>query len=92
MHRAEAAMLEAAREADSAELTDDDGIRLRLIVAESARDCRSAVERMLDLDGASGFAVTNPLQRYWRDVAVGTRYPHLNPYLAMERYGAVLTR
>lgn len=92
VHRAEDSMLDAAREADSAELTEDDGIRLRLIVAESARDCRSAVERMLDLNGASGFVVTNPLQRYWRDVAVGTRHPHLNPYLAMERYGAVLTR
>ncbi|WP_198029048.1 acyl-CoA dehydrogenase [Actinoplanes sp. N902-109] len=55
-------------------------------LADAARDCRSAVDLMLDLHGASGFAMANPLQRFWRDVAVGSRHPHLNPYLAVERF------
>lgn len=46
---------------------------------------------MLDLHGASGFATTNVLQRFWRDVSVGSRHPHLNPYLAIEALGSALT-
>jgi hypothetical protein len=45
---------------------------------------------MLDLHGASGFNTANALQRYWRDVAVGSRHPLLNPYLVVEDYGAAL--
>ena len=45
---------------------------------------------MLDLHGASGFDVSNPLQRFWRDVTVGSRYPHLTPYLAVENLGTAL--
>ncbi|KDN21739.1 acyl-CoA dehydrogenase family protein [Amycolatopsis rifamycinica] len=88
--RAEKTMLEVAREAGSAELSPADGPRLRMSLADAGRDCRSAVERMLDLHGASGFATSNVLQRFWRDVAVGSRHPHLNPYLAVENLGAAL--
>jgi hypothetical protein len=31
------------------------------------------------------------LQRFWRDVAVASRHPQLNPYLAVEGYGMALT-
>ena len=72
-------------------LTAADHVRLQAELADAARDCRSAVELMLDLNGTSGFAVSNPLQRYWRDVAVASRHPHLNPYLATERFGAALS-
>jgi alkylation response protein AidB-like acyl-CoA dehydrogenase len=88
--RAEKTMLEVAREAGSTELSPADGPRLRMALADAGRDCRSAVERMLDLHGASGFATSNVLQRFWRDVAVGSRHPHLNPYLAMENLGTAL--
>lgn len=47
---------------------------------------------MLDLHGSSGFHMSNPLQRFWRDVAVGSRHPHLNPYLAVERSGSLLAQ
>jgi alkylation response protein AidB-like acyl-CoA dehydrogenase len=47
--------------------------RLRLELATAAQECRQAVEKLLDLHGASGFTQDNPLQRFWRDVAVGTR-------------------
>ncbi len=89
--RAERTMLEVAREASSAELSPVDGPRLRRALADAGQDSRAAVERMLDLHGASGFATTNVLQRCWRDVAVGSRHPHLNPYLAVENLGVALT-
>ena len=90
--RAERTMLSVAATIDAGtELTDLDGSRLHLNLTEAARDCRAAVERMLDLHGASGFRKSNPLQRFWRDVAVGSRHPHLNGYLAMEGYGKTLT-
>jgi alkylation response protein AidB-like acyl-CoA dehydrogenase len=88
--RAENTMLEVAREASSAELSPVDGPRLRMALADAGQDCRTAVERMLDLHGASGFATSNPLQRFWRDTAVGSRHPHLNPYLAVENLGTAL--
>ncbi|GAA1560030.1 acyl-CoA dehydrogenase family protein [Kribbella lupini] len=91
VNRAENTLLEVAREADAAELSAVDGPRLRMALADAGQDCRAAVERMLDLHGASGFATSNALQRFWRDVAVGSRHPHLNPYLAVENFGTSLT-
>jgi alkylation response protein AidB-like acyl-CoA dehydrogenase len=87
VNRAERTMTAVARAADSGAATAADGARLHMDLADAGRDCRAALERMLDLHGAAGFAATNPLQRYWRDVAVGSRHPHLNPYLAVENYG-----
>jgi alkylation response protein AidB-like acyl-CoA dehydrogenase len=87
VERAEAGMIAVAREADSTALSQKDSPRLHMVLADAARDCRAAVERMLDLHGASGFRTGNVLQRFWRDVAVGSRHPHLNPYLAVENLG-----
>jgi len=64
--------------------------RWQMDEAMAGRDCRAALDRLLDLHGPSGFGAGNPLQRFWRDVAVGSRHPHLNPYLAVERYGSAL--
>jgi alkylation response protein AidB-like acyl-CoA dehydrogenase len=89
--RAERTMLGAAAEIDADKsLTRADDLRLHVDLADAARDCRAAVDLMLDLHGASGFATSNPLQRFWRDVNVGSRHPHLNPYLSAERSGAIL--
>jgi alkylation response protein AidB-like acyl-CoA dehydrogenase len=90
VNRAESTMLTVARAVDTAKLSESDGPRLRMDLADAGRDCRTAVERMLDLHGASGFDTANVLQRFWRDVAVGSRHPHLNPYLAIETFGAAL--
>lgn len=90
VNRAENTMLAIARAADSAGLAEADSPRLHMDLADAARDCRAAVERMLDLHGASGFNTANVLQRFWRDVSVGSRHPHLNPYLAVERFGSTL--
>lgn len=56
-----------------------------LDMSGAARDCRAAMELLLDLHGASGFGEPNPLQRFWRDVAVASRHPHLNAFLAADR-------
>ena len=88
--RAERTMLAVAETSERDDLTDADSARLFMDLADAACDCRRATERMLDLHGASGFAAANPLQRYWRDIAVGSRHPHLNPYLAVERLGSAL--
>ena len=90
VHRAEHTMLAVAARADAGGLSDADGPRLRLDLADAGRDCRAAVELMLDLYGAGGFRTANQLQRFWRDVAVGSRHPQLNPYLATENLGAAL--
>ncbi|MFI6663154.1 acyl-CoA dehydrogenase family protein [Streptomyces sp. NPDC050523] len=56
----------------------------------AAQECREAVENLLDLHGTSGFNNDNPLQRFWRDVSVGTRHPHFSPYTTAEDYLDVL--
>lgn len=90
--RAERTLLElAARVDEDAEITALDSSRMQQDRAVAAADCRAAIERMLDLHGASGFKTANPLQRFWRDVAVASRHPQLNPYLAVEGYGRALT-
>jgi alkylation response protein AidB-like acyl-CoA dehydrogenase len=90
--RAERTMLALAATIDAdAEISAGDSSRMRQDRADAAADCRAAIERMLDLHGASGFRNTNALQRFWRDVAVAGRHPQLNPYLAAENYGRALT-
>ncbi|GAA3604491.1 acyl-CoA dehydrogenase [Kineosporia mesophila] len=62
----------------------------RMDLVSAAGSCRSAMEYLLDLHGAAGFDPQEPLQRVWRDVAVGTRYVGLNPYIAAEDHARVL--
>ncbi|MFG1610456.1 acyl-CoA dehydrogenase family protein [Actinoplanes sp. NPDC049265] len=61
--------------------------RLSLITA--ARECRQAMDLLLDLHGASAFAQSNPIQRLWRDVSVATRHAQFSPYITAEDYGRV---
>jgi len=63
---------------------------LRMEMVTAAQECRTALGKLLDLNGASGFHDANPLQRFWRDVEVGTRYAGLNPYIAAEDHGRLL--
>jgi alkylation response protein AidB-like acyl-CoA dehydrogenase len=63
---------------------------LRMEMVTAAQECRTAMSRLLGLHGASGFHDANPLQRFWRDVEVGTRYAGLNPYIAAEDHGRLL--
>ena len=91
--RAERSMLAVAAELDTgAELSDRDAARLHLDLTEAARDCRRAMDLLLDLHGASVFRTSNPVQRLWRDVNVASRHPKLISYLAVEGYGEALTK
>lgn len=89
--RAERTMLALAARIDAEPaITSLENSRMHQERADAAKDCRAAIERMLDLHGASGFATRNALQRFWRDVSVAARHPQLNPYLAVEGFGRAL--
>lgn len=51
---------------------------------------RNAGNRLMDVAGPSAFALSNPLQRMWRDLNVGTRHNALNSHLSVELYGRAL--
>lgn len=90
VNRAEQTTLALAGAVDAGDLGAADGPRVHYDLASAARDLRAGVELLLDLGGTRGFRSTGDLQRYWRDIAVGSRHPHLNAYLAAERFGAAL--
>ncbi|WP_433282941.1 hypothetical protein ACQPZA_22590 [Pseudonocardia xinjiangensis] len=86
--RAERTMLAVAAEVDAGtDLTARDGSRLHLNLTEVVGDRRAALDRMLDLHGASGLRTSSSLQRFWRDVSVAGRHPLLNPYLRVTTTG-----
>ncbi|WP_454852502.1 acyl-CoA dehydrogenase family protein [Promicromonospora soli] len=94
MRRTDSAMRRTVRVADildelpaGRQLPVAERMELRVELSTAARECREAMELLLDLHGASGFADDNPLQRFWRDVAVGTRHPFFTPYILAEDHG-----
>ena len=64
--------------------------QLRNDVGYATRLCRNAVDRLLDAQGASAFADSNPLQRIWRDLETASRHAILNPDISQEIYGKAL--
>ncbi|MBW8815862.1 MAG: acyl-CoA dehydrogenase family protein [Caulobacterales bacterium] len=50
----------------------------------------AAVEKMMHLAGSSAFMTKNDLQRFWRDIGVGTRHIAFLPHLGYEVYGRSL--
>jgi alkylation response protein AidB-like acyl-CoA dehydrogenase len=90
VERAERTALTTAQDSTREDLDEVAGARLRAGTADAAKDCRDAVELMLDLHGAGGFRETNAMQRYWRDIAVAGRHPLLCGYLAAEHLGTAL--
>lgn len=51
---------------------------------------RKATETLMDIAGPSSFASSNPMQRLWRDVNVGSRHNALNSRLSEELYGRAI--
>ncbi|MFE2337356.1 acyl-CoA dehydrogenase family protein [Streptomyces coelicoflavus] len=90
VNRANTAMFAIADAGEEVNRTEVERAQVRTSLAGAAKDCRSALELLLDLHGSSGFRDSNALQRYWRDVAVGSRHPALNAYLAAEGLGSAL--
>ncbi|WP_051800089.1 acyl-CoA dehydrogenase family protein [Catenuloplanes japonicus] len=83
------AVADALDETDT-DLPIADRSRMRMDLVQAAQDSRAALARLLDLHGASGFTDDNPLQRFWRDAEVGSRYAGLNPFITAEDHGRLL--
>jgi 3-hydroxy-9,10-secoandrosta-1,3,5(10)-triene-9,17-dione monooxygenase len=64
--------------------------RCRMDVGWVSRQTREAIELLLDVNGASGFAEATPLQRIWRNCEVASRHGMLTPPVTQEIYGRAL--
>ena len=64
--------------------------RIRADCAHAIRSVTRAIDMLLSAHGASAFADSNPLQRLWRDSAVGARHAWAVPAVAVESYGKAL--
>jgi len=62
----------------------------RGFVALCARMLRKAADQLMDMLGSSGFAMTTPGQRYWRDYCNVARHVSYMPDVGMEVYGRAL--
>ena len=71
-------------------LTQREQVRLHADCGYAVQLLRRAADRLLDINGASAFAVANPVQRAWRDVAIASRHTFVNSLQAFELYGRSL--
>jgi alkylation response protein AidB-like acyl-CoA dehydrogenase len=60
-------------------------------VAYVSRLLRETVDGLISIGGASAFAQTNVLQRYWRDLGMISRHAFLSTNPGLEVYGRALT-
>lgn len=56
----------------------------------AAEQVLGAIEILINIYGAAGFAESSPMQQYWRDASVVARHRALNSYLGYEIYGKSL--
>ncbi|MFD1523485.1 acyl-CoA dehydrogenase family protein [Pseudonocardia yunnanensis] len=64
--------------------------RIRMDVGTVMRSTQRAVGLLLDVGGAGGFDLANPVQRIWRDLETVARHQILSPDLSREIYGRAL--
>jgi 3-hydroxy-9,10-secoandrosta-1,3,5(10)-triene-9,17-dione monooxygenase len=64
--------------------------RIRMDTAATVTAVRGAIQLLLDVNGASGFAADQPLQRIWRDLEVATRHQLVASDVSREVYGRAL--
>jgi 3-hydroxy-9,10-secoandrosta-1,3,5(10)-triene-9,17-dione monooxygenase len=76
--------------AEGAPLGEPVAARVRMDAARISGAAREAMDLLLDVGGASSFALDNPVQRLWRDVSVVTRHPLVTPALNREVYSRAL--
>ncbi|MFI1355897.1 acyl-CoA dehydrogenase family protein [Streptomyces sp. NPDC020898] len=79
---------ELARAGVNADLTVR--ARNRLESAQVGRLCREAVDTLLTAHGSSAFNESNPLQRLWRDINVGSRHAGFGMGIPEQVYGRAL--
>ncbi|MFD7500133.1 acyl-CoA dehydrogenase family protein [Streptomyces sp. NPDC059850] len=72
------------------ELAGPERARLRMHSASALECSRRGMQKLLDIAGTSGFALKNPVQRYWRDLETGSRHAMLNHPMILEDYSRAL--
>jgi alkylation response protein AidB-like acyl-CoA dehydrogenase len=75
---------------DGAQLDLATRARIRMDVGVAARSAREAADLLLNVGGARGFALSNPVQRIWRDLETASRHPMLSTDLGREIYARSL--
>jgi alkylation response protein AidB-like acyl-CoA dehydrogenase len=85
-----AADLDRAAEEDRV-LSLDERARLKSDQAVATTNFRKAVDLLLDVNGTRSFALSNPLQRFWRDFGTASRHGLNNGPLNQEAYALSLT-
>ncbi|MFI6438047.1 acyl-CoA dehydrogenase family protein [Streptomyces sp. NPDC050759] len=65
-------------------------LRVRMDTGYAIARCRQAIDLLLDANGASSFAESNPLQRIWRDSSTAARHAIASPSVSAEAYGRAL--
>jgi 3-hydroxy-9,10-secoandrosta-1,3,5(10)-triene-9,17-dione monooxygenase len=56
----------------------------------AAQQVLDAIQILINVHGAAGFADASPMQQYWRDANIAARHAALNAYLGYEIYGKSL--
>lgn len=64
--------------------------RVRADTALIAESITQAIDRLLSVHGAGGFAESSPLQRIWRDSNTAARHGVVNPLVSYEVYGKAI--
>jgi alkylation response protein AidB-like acyl-CoA dehydrogenase len=64
--------------------------KAQMSTAFAIRSCQEAMRLLLNVQGASSFASSNPMQRLWRDFEVASRHGLLNAELIEDVYGKAL--
>jgi len=64
--------------------------RARMEATHVTRSCREAIDTLITAFGSSAFAESNPLQRIWRDVHLGSRHAGFGMGIPQLVYGRSL--
>jgi 3-hydroxy-9,10-secoandrosta-1,3,5(10)-triene-9,17-dione monooxygenase len=64
--------------------------RARMDTGHAISLSRSAIDKLLTVNGASAFGEFNPIQRMWRDSATASRHAFAEPEIGTEIYGKEL--
>lgn len=75
---------------DGRRLDVTERLRVRMDTGYAITRAREAIDVLLDANGASGFAESNPLQRIWRDSGTAARHAFAVPSTSAEAYGRAL--
>lgn len=76
--------------AQTRQLTGFEKARIQADCGYAMRQVRRAGERLMEVAGPGAFAASSPLQRYWRDLSLGSRHTALSTILSNELYGRAL--